>query len=96
MLQNPQVPLISPAYLLAVAFELPVAMKIAIWLHYILALLGILLLARLVYKIKNGVLAIYAGSIFFLNSHISLQLSEGHTWILPAAYIPYLFLGFEK
>ena len=37
LFQNPQIPLISPAYILSVLVPLPVAMKLNIVLHYFIA-----------------------------------------------------------
>jgi hypothetical protein len=49
LLQNPQVPLLSPVYALAAVVSLPLAMKINIVVHYWLGLAGMhVVLARII------------------------------------------------
>ena len=95
LLQNPQVPIFSPAFLLAPFVGLLIATKANIMLHYFLALLGIALIARKVYQISSTPVIIVTAAVFAFNSFFSLQIGEGHAWILSFAYIPFAFLGFE-
>lgn len=46
--------------------------------------------------IHNPMLSLVGASIFVFNSFISLQVSEGHTWILSFAYIPWVYYFFES
>jgi len=66
LFQNPQVPLLSPVYLLAPFTGLLLAVKIKVVLYYGIALLGMILLARMVYGLSNLFLVVLAGSISFL------------------------------
>jgi hypothetical protein len=95
LFQNPQIPLTSPTYLLGLLMTVPVAMKFNIVLHYFLALTGVVAIARRVFRIRALLLTVAAGSVFVFNSFFSLQISEGHSWMLTAAYIPFAYLGFE-
>ena len=93
--QNPQTAIVSVVYLLAPFVGLLLAMKLSIAIHYVLALLGMALLARNVYKLTNIFSIVLASTFFVFTSHLSLQIAEGHTWILSATYIPFIFLGYE-
>jgi hypothetical protein len=70
-------------------------MKLNIILHYFIAWIGFLAIARVIFGVSDAFVFVGMSSVFVLNSFFSLQISEGHTWILPAAYIPFAYLGFE-
>ena len=95
LFQHPQVPVITPAYLLQPFVGLPLALKLTITIYYALALFGMTLLARKVYGLSNIWSIILSSAIFVFNSFWALQISEGHSWIFSIAYIPYIFLGYE-
>ena len=96
LFQNSQVSFLTPFTFLYFFLDTPQAMKISILLHYVIALIGMYLLGKKLFKINNFFLILFASSIFVFNSFISLQVTVGHTWILPFAYIPFVFLFFEK
>lgn len=95
LFQNPQIPMISPAYVLALLMPFVAAMKVNILLHYFLTLVGFAIVAKTVFRVSNPVVFLCAGSLFIFNGFFSLQIAEGHTWILSAAYYPFIYLGFE-
>ena len=96
LFQNSQVPFLTPFTFLYLFLDVPGAMKISILLHYVIALLGMYLLGRRLFKINSFFLILLASSIFVFNSFISLHLTVGHAWMLPFAYIPFIFLFFEE
>jgi len=95
LFQHPQVPMLTIAYLLEPFVGLLFAMKLTIVAHYGLALFGMILVARKVYGLTNLFSIILASAIFVFNSLLSLHIAEGHSWIFSAAYLPFIFLGFE-
>jgi hypothetical protein len=96
LLQNPQIPVFSPFYIFAPLINSIVAMKLTIVIHYFIAAFGIFFLSRYVYHLSNIELSFVPIGVFCFNSFWSLQISEGHTWILCSAYIPFVWLGYEK
>ena len=95
LFQNPQVPMLSVAYLLEPFTGILLAMKLTIAIHYGLALFGMMLLARKVYGLSNVFSIILASAYFVFSSYLALQVGEGHAWALSATVIPYVFLGYE-
>lgn len=94
--QNPQIPLISPVYVLALFLPLTVAMKFNILLHYYIALVGMNFLGAKLFKIRSFPLLLVGSSIFVFNGFFALQIAEGHTWIFAFAYIPFAFYFFHR
>ena len=96
LFQNSQVPSFTPFAFLHLFLDTPQAMKVSIILHYVIALGGMYVIGKRLFKINSFFLILVGAGIFVFNSFISLQLTEGHTWILPFAYIPFVFFFFEK
>jgi hypothetical protein len=97
-LGNPQTRIWSPFFLLHLAVGSPVALRWEIALHLILAALGMAVLigSRATTKGPWRYAPAMAGAALFAGSTIfSFHLAEGHTWILPLAYLPWAFLAFE-
>ena len=94
--QNPQIPIVSPAYILALFFPMHMAMKLNILLHYFIALAGMNFIGYRLFKIRSFVLCIVGSSIFVFNSYFALQIAEGHTWIFAFAYIPFAYYFFHQ
>ncbi|MCM3880083.1 MAG: hypothetical protein ND807_08250 [Vicinamibacterales bacterium] len=94
LLANPQVPLLSPTYLLASVLSLPLAMKINIVVHYWVALVGMhLLLTRIIgLRFLPGVL--FLASAFAFSGSMAMHLAYGHATFLPALYLPLLLYFF--
>ena len=94
LLGNPQARLLTPFFLLYLVLPPAFALKWDIALHFLLAVLGMVVLVRE----QRGPLAaalvgalVFGGSTFF-----SLHLAEGHTWILSAAYAPFVLAFYER
>ena len=95
LFQHPLVPVVSPVYILEPFLGLLLAMKLTIAIHYALALFGLTLVATKIYKLSNILSIILASTTFVFSSYLSLRVAEGHSWVLTAAYIPFVYLGFE-
>ncbi len=90
LLANPQSRFLSPSFLFILLFGEVRGIKLEIWLHLVIGLLGIYALARQ-YNLDR-VPAILASSVFMLNSMYALNLTVGMTWFLSVAYLPWAFL----
>src|SRR5262252_8901577 len=88
--QNPQVALLSPVYPLVGIMPLALAMKINIVLHYWIGFVGMHLLLVDVLGLSFLPLVIYLASIFTLSGALVFHVAVGHSWILPAFYLPWL------
>ncbi len=98
MLANPQSRFLSPSFLLILLFGTVKGIKLDIFLHLIIGLLGMYLLARH-YKMDKLTAALPA-CVYMLNSMYVLNLTVGMTWFLSVVYLPWAFLcylkGFEQ
>jgi len=95
--QNPQVALLSPVYLFAVFFSLPLAMKLNIMVHYYVGLLGMHFLLTRVFKISFLPLIFFLSSLVIFGGTHALHLATGHSTFLPFFYVPFiLFLFFSS
>ena len=90
---NPQVPLLSPAYLMAVFLPLSVAMKLNITFHYFIGLLGMHYFLRRGIGIRSNFSVIFGACIFVFSGGIALHISVGHSTFLPCLYFPFLLGG---
>ena len=97
MWQHPQVPLLSPVYLLVAIMPLALAIKLNIVLHYWIGFLGMHWLLTRVARLTFLPLVVYAASVFTLAGSLALHLAVGHSDFLPAFYLPWLlyFLSFK-
>ncbi|MDP6792827.1 MAG: hypothetical protein QF660_02110 [Anaerolineales bacterium] len=93
--QNPQVPLLSPVYLLAPFMGMLPAVKISVGIYYGIALFGMFLLARMVYGLSNRFLIFLSCSVFVFSGTLSLHIAEGQTHMFGAAFFPFVLLGYE-
>ena len=94
LLANPQSRVLSPTFLLVLAFGPVIGLKIEIWLHVVLGLLGGYCLGRH-YRLSRPA-ALLTTFVLMLNSMVALNLSVGMTWFLSVAYLPWLFLFYQK
>ena len=94
MLANPQSRFLSPTFLLILIFDTVKGIKLEIFLHLIIGLLGMYLLARH-YKM-DAFTAWLPAFVFMLNSMYVLNLTVGMTWFLSVAYMPWAFLYYLK
>src|SRR5436190_5145332 len=88
--QNPQVALLSPAYLLTAAMPLALAMKVNIVLHYWIGFTGMHRLLTRVVRLTFLPLVVYTAAIFTLVGSLALHLAIGQSVFLPAFYLPWL------
>jgi len=91
---NPQAGFISPIGLLTLIFGVVPGLKIAVWLHTLLGLIGMWLLGK--HMGIRGPAEIVPPLIFMLSSTWSLHIAEGHIVWLPASILPYCFLTYLK
>jgi hypothetical protein len=94
LLANPQSRFLSPSFLLILLFGEVVGIKIEIWLHLVIGLLGTYALARH-YQLAPP-FAMMASFVFMLSSMYALNLTVGMTWFLSVAYLPWVFLFYLK
>jgi len=91
MISNPQSRVLTPFFLIHLAFGPAAGIHLEIALHFALVWAGGYFLAR---TLKLGRLAAAAAAtVFPASSWFSLHLAEGHTWALGFAYAPW-FLAF--
>src|SRR5262245_59226310 len=88
MWQNPQTPLLSPAYVLTPLAGLPLAMKINIVLHYFVGFVGMHRLLTRVLGLSFPPAILYFASLFTLAGGHAMHVAVGHTVFLPAFYLP--------
>ena len=94
LLANPQSRFLSPSFLLILLFGVVRGIKIEIWLHLVIGMLGVYWLA-LHYKLDESA-AVISSFVFMLSSMYALNLTSGMTWFLPVAYLPWVFLFYLK
>ena len=94
--QNPQIPVLSPVYLLTPLFGLALAMKINIVLHYWIGFVGMHLLLTRVIGLTFMPFVVYLASIFVLGGAMAMHLAVGHSVFLPAMYLPLLIYFFVR
>ncbi len=94
LLANPQSRVLSPSFFLILLFGEVVGIKIDIWLHLVVGLLGTYALARH-YQLAPP-FALMASFVFMLSSMYALNLTVGMTWFLSVAYLPWVFLFYLK
>lgn len=90
LLANPQSRVLAPSFLLILAFGPVAGLKIDIWLHVFVGLLGMYLLARH-YRLGRAA-ALVSAFVFNLSSMYALNLTVGMTWFMAVAYLPWTFL----
>ncbi|MBI4767757.1 MAG: hypothetical protein HY787_24705 [Deltaproteobacteria bacterium] len=94
MLANPQSRLLSPFFILTLIFGTVVGLKIEIFLHIVLGLVGMYLLAR--YYSLDPLIAWLPPLLFMLSTMFTLNLTVGMTWFLSVAYLPWIFLFYQN
>ncbi|MBI4403743.1 MAG: hypothetical protein HY537_06265, partial [Deltaproteobacteria bacterium] len=95
LLQNPQIPLVSPVYLLSVIFSVPTALKINIYLHYLVGALGTLAIAN-AFRVSNAFIYLAAASIFIFNGSLVWHIRVGHTHFLSSCIWPWIFFCYLR
>ena len=89
----------TPFFLLHLAIEPARALRWEIVAHLFLAALGTaLLVARHLHgeALARAAAVLLAACIYSGSSFFALHLTEGHLWVLTAAYLPWVLLAFER
>ena len=94
--QNPQVALISPVYPLLFVVSLPVAMKVTIFLHYLVGFAGMHLLLTGALGVAWWPIALLLASLFTLAGGPVFHLAVGHATFLPYFYLPWALFFFLR
>ena len=98
MLANPQSRFLSPTSLFILFLGVVKGIKLEIWLHLVMGMMGMYLLGR--HYGLDKLSAWLPVFVFMLSSMYPLNISVGMTWFLSVVYLPWAFLcylkGFEK
>ena len=94
MLANPQSRVLSPTFLLILLFGEVKGIKLDIWLHLVIGMMGMYLLGR--HYGLDKLSAWMPPFVYMLSSMYPLNLSVGMTWFLSVAYLPWAFLFYLK
>ncbi len=94
MLANPQSRLLSPSFLLLLLFGPIVGIKMEIFLHLVIGMLGCYFLARQ-YKL-DPLIAWVTPFVYMLSSMYALALSAGMSWFLSVAFVPWAIFWYIK
>lgn len=95
LLANPQTRFLSPLFLLELCFGVVVGLKIEIWLHLLIGLYGMYLIASRLYRL-TPVAALIPPAIYMFSGMYTTHLAAGHTNFLSLAYFPYVYYFFMK
>ena len=94
MLANMQARFLSPTFTLLLFFGTLPGLKIEIIFHIMIGMWGMYLLCR---HLGLGKYASYFPAIVFMcNGRFVLHLTEGQTWFMPIAYLPFVVLFYLK
>lgn len=92
MLAYPESQFLTPAFLFVLLFGEVIGLKIGVWLHLVIGLVGAYALARHFQLSRPA--SILVAALFMLNSMYALSLTVGMTWYLAVVYLPWVFLFF--
>ena len=94
MLANMQARFLSPTFILLLLFGTLPGLKIEIIFQIMIGMWGMYLLCR---HLGLGKYASYFPAIVFMcNGRFVLHLTEGQTWFMPIAYLPFVVLFYLK
>jgi hypothetical protein len=94
--QNPQVALLSPVYALSLAVSLPLAMKINIFIHYLIGFAGLHVLATRAFRLTYLPAVFFLSCLFTLAGGLVFHLAAGHATFLPYFYLPWVLFFFLR
>ena len=94
MLANPQARFLSPFFLLHLPFGTVIGIKLEIWLHVVIAMFGMFLLSKQMGLTRFS--AYLPPLLFALSTPYAMHLTEGHTWFMAFAYMPYVVFFYLK
>lgn len=86
--QNPQVPLLSPVFPLAMMMSLPLAMTLNIVVHYWVGLIGMHLLLTSALGLSAAPVVFYLSIVAVMAGAPALHVAVGHSVFLPCLYLP--------
>lgn len=94
MLANMQARFMSPTSLVVLIFGTVIGLKLEIWLHILIAMMGMYLLSK---KLGLGKYSSYLPPVLFMFSGMYVfHLTVGHTWFMAIAYLPFALLFYLK
>ena len=94
MLANTQARFMSPTFFFVLVFGTVPGLKLEIWFHLLLGMMGMFLLSR---RVGIGRYSSYLPPIIFMFSSMYVfHLAVGHTWFMAIAYLPYVILFYLK
>jgi len=94
MLANPQSSFLSPTYILVLLFDTIIGLKIQIFIHLIIGMLGMFLLCR--YLGIDVICSYLPAFVYMLGSMYPVMITSGMTIFWSIAYIPFVFLYYLK
>ncbi|MBF0286416.1 MAG: hypothetical protein HQM14_01245 [SAR324 cluster bacterium] len=94
MLANPQSRFLSPSFVLLLLFGTVAGIKMEIFLHLVIGMLGCYLLGRY-YKL-DPLVAWIPSFVYMLSSMYALALSAGMSWFLSVAYVPWAIFWYVR
>ncbi len=94
LLAQPESRVLTPFFLLYLVLPTGVAMQWDIALHFLVAVLGMVLLLR--QEQVPWTAALVGALVFGGSTFMVLHLAEGHTWILSVAYAPLVLAFYER
>src|SRR5439155_25375491 len=81
--------LLSPVYLLSLAVSLPLAMKLNIFIHYLIGFAGMHVLLTRQFKLTYLPGVFFLSCLFTLAGGLVFHLAVGHATFLPYFYLPW-------
>ncbi len=94
LLANPQSGFLNPLFVFILLFDEIIGIKIILFLHVFIGMLGMWLLA--VYLGAKKISAVLAATLFTGSSWLSLHYYEGHSIYFAFAYVPFAVLFYLK
>jgi hypothetical protein len=94
LLANPQSRVLSPFFPLHLTFGFLTGVRLEIWLHVVVGLLGGYALGRRVLASRVG--AATLASVFMLNGMYAHSVKAGMTWSLSIAYVPWCLFAYVQ
>lgn len=95
LLANPQSGFLSPLFLLELIFGVIIGVKIEIWLHLLIGMLGMYLIATRLYRL-TPIAALFPPVIYMCSGMYAFHLAAGHTTFMAFAYFPYVYYFLVK
>src|SRR5439155_3126166 len=88
--------LLSPVYLLSLAVSLPLAMKLNIFIHYLIGFAGMHVLLTRQFKLTYLPGVFFLSCLFTLSGGPVFHLAVGHATFLPYFYLPWVLFFFLR